>query len=63
MTEFADKARSIGVSLKRGKSERKPVVNQDTGEVGGFHVERWDDSQDAHIIVKPVKARGKVQEG
>jgi hypothetical protein len=45
--EFMEKARTIGVSLRRGSSHKKPVVNEDDGTKAGYHVEHWDDRQDA----------------
>ena len=55
MNEFQEKVRTIGVSLRRGTSERKPVVNEEDGGVGGYHVEHWDDSQDAVVAARPIK--------
>jgi hypothetical protein len=57
MTEFAEKAKTIGVSLRRGTSARKPVINEDDGTRAGFHLEHWDDRQDAVVTPKPVKLK------
>ena len=32
------KEKNVGVSLRRGTSERKPVVNEDDGSQAGYHV-------------------------
>lgn len=58
---FKEKIKTIGVSRRKGSSERKPVTNELTGEVGGYHVEHWDDSQDAVVVVNPVRAKSKTQ--
>ena len=54
--------KNVGVSLRRGTSNKKPVVDDRDGSVGGYETEHWDDSQDAHIITKPVTARAKAQD-
>jgi hypothetical protein len=54
---YIEKIRSIGVSLRKGTSERKPVTNEDDGTQAGYHVEHWDDSQDAVAQPKTVKLR------
>jgi hypothetical protein len=54
--------KNIGVSLRRGTSERKPVVNEDDGTQAGYHVEHWDDRQDAVAQPKPLRVTLKVQE-
>ena len=60
--EFMEKARSIGVSLRRGTSEKRPVTDERDGSIGGYHTVHWDDSQDAHVLLKPVAASAKTQE-
>lgn len=62
MTEFSEKAKTIGVSLRRGTSQRKPVVNEDDGTQAGYHIEHWDDRQDAVAQPKPVELKLKVNE-
>ena len=57
MTEFAEKARTIGVSMKRGQPARKPIVNEDDGSQAGYHVEHWDDHQDAVATPKPIELK------
>ena len=61
-TEFAEKARTIGVSLRRGKATKKPVINEDDGTQAGYHIEHWDDHQDAVAQPKPVELKPKVNE-
>jgi hypothetical protein len=61
MTEFADKLRSLSFPRKYGATERRPVVNEDDGSIGGHHVIRWDGSQDAEITPRPIAIRAKVQ--
>lgn len=51
--------KGIGVLKRRGTSEKKPVLNEETGKVGGYHVEHWDDSQDA--VAQPDTVRVKVK--
>ena len=54
-SEFIDKARTIGVSLKRGSARKKSVINEDDGTRAGYHVEHWDDHQDAVAQPKPIE--------
>lgn len=63
MSAFADKARTIGVSLRRGTSQKKPVQNEDDGTQAGYHVEHWDDRQDAVAQPKPIELKLTVNEG
>jgi hypothetical protein len=49
--------KGVGVSLRRGSSQKKPVTNEDDGTRAGYHVEHWDDRQDAVVQPKPVKLR------
>jgi hypothetical protein len=60
--EFIEKARTIGVSLRRGTSQKKPVVNENDGTQAGYHVEHWDDRQDAVAQPKPVELELAVNE-
>jgi hypothetical protein len=52
--------KGVGVSLRRGSSQKKPVRNEDDGTRAGYHVERWDDSQDAIVQPKTLKIKRKV---
>jgi hypothetical protein len=58
--EFIEKAKSIGVSLKRGTSRKKPVVDERDGSQAGYEVEHWDDRQDAVVQAKTIEADFKV---
>ena len=66
VNEYQEKIRTIGVSLRRGTSRSKPVIREEgpgAGEIGGYEVEHWDDSQDAHVITPPLKVKAQPQEG
>jgi hypothetical protein len=54
--------KGVGVSLRRGTSQKKPVRNEDDGTRAGYHVEHWDDSQDAVAQPKTLKAKMRVEE-
>lgn len=58
-----EKWKSIGFLRKKGQKEKVPVVNEDTGEVGGYHVKHWDGRQDAHVQATPIVGSGKTEEG
>jgi hypothetical protein len=58
-----EKWRSIGVLRKRGQKEKVPVIDEDTGKVGGYHTKHWDGKQDANIFAKPIAVKGKTREG
>ena len=62
MTDYQDKLRSIGVSRRRGSSERKPVIDERDGSQAGYHVEHWDDRQDAVAQPKPIRVRARIVE-
>lgn len=55
MSKFSDKAKTIGVSLRRGTSRRKPVINENDGTQAGYHVEHWNDRQDAVVQPKTLE--------
>lgn len=61
--EFQRKIRSLGFPRKFGQSEKRPVVDERDGSIGGHHVVHWDGSQDAHVIAGPVRGFGRPQEG
>jgi hypothetical protein len=46
---------SFGAPRKWGKSERKPVTNENDGTEAGYHVEHWDDRQDAVVTPKTIE--------
>jgi len=58
------KEKNVGVSLRRGTSERRKVVNENDGTQAGYHVEHWDDRQDAVVTPKTVelKVRAELKE-
>ena len=60
MTKWQEKG--VGVSLRRGGSRKKPVVNEDDGTRAGYHVEHWDDRQDAVAQPKELKIKMKAME-
>jgi hypothetical protein len=53
-------AKGVGVSLRRGSSQKKPVTNEDDGTRAGYHVEHWDDRQDAVAQPKALQVKMKV---
>ena len=55
-------AKGVGVSLRRGSSQKKPVQNEDDGTRAGYHIEHWDDHQDAVAQPKPIKMKPRVNE-
>jgi hypothetical protein len=57
-TKWQDKG--VGVSLRRGSSQKKPVQNEDDGTRAGYHVEHWDDRQDAVAQPKALQVEMKV---
>lgn len=54
--EFIEKAKTVGVSLKRGTSRKKRVTDDRDGSQAGFEVEHWDDTQDAVVQAKTIEA-------
>jgi hypothetical protein len=52
--------KGIGVSLRRGTSQKKPVRNEDDGTRAGYHIEHWDDHQDAIAQPKALQVEMKV---
>jgi hypothetical protein len=62
MTEFADKAKTIGAPRRWGQKKRTKVQRDDDGTHAGLQIEHWDDRVDAvvrprTIAVKPVVER------
>jgi hypothetical protein len=60
MTAYGDKLRSLGFLSKKGTSNKKPVIDERTGKVGGFHEEHWDDSQDATVLPQSIHVEAKL---
>jgi hypothetical protein len=52
--------KGVGVSLRRGSSQKKSVTNEDDGTRAGYHVEHWDDRQDAVAQPKALQVKMKV---
>jgi hypothetical protein len=52
--------KGVGISLRRGTSQKKPVRNEDDGTRAGYHVEHWDDRQDAVAQPKALQVEMKV---
>jgi hypothetical protein len=52
--------KGVGISLRRGTSQKKPVRNEDDGTRAGYHVEHWDDRQDAVAQPKALQVKMKV---
>jgi hypothetical protein len=59
MTEFAEKAKTIGVSLRRGSMRTRTIRNEDNGRRAGYEVEHWDDHTDA--VAQPGTVKLKAQ--
>lgn len=55
MSEYSDKLKGFGFLSRKGTSDKKPVVDENTGKVGGFHVEHWDDAQDAVVMPDAIR--------
>jgi len=49
--------KGVGFSLKLGSkpTNKKPVVDERDGTIGGFETEHWDDHQDAEVLAKSVR--------
>lgn len=52
--------KEFGVSRRRGTSERRPVIDERDGSVGGYHVLHWDDRQDAVVQPKTIRVKAKL---
>jgi len=62
MTKWQEK--NVGVSLRKGTTHKKPVLSEDDGSRAGYHIEHWDDRQDAVVTPKAVqlKVAAKLEE-
>lgn len=60
---FKEKLHSVSFPRKLGQKEKVPVIDEDTGKVGGYHTKHWDGKQDANIFAKPIAVKGKTREG
>jgi hypothetical protein len=63
MSEFGDKAKTIGAPRKRGQTKIKPVINEKDGTEAGVEVEHWDDTQDAIVRPHPIRLKPTIKEG
>jgi len=48
---------SVGFLTKRGASNRKPVLRDSDGKVGGVQTEHWDGRVDAKVVPASVELR------
>ena len=55
MSEYSEKLRGIGFLSRKGTSDKKPVIDENTGKVGGYHVEHWNDVQDAVVMPEAIR--------
>ena len=61
MNEYQEKLKTLNTSRFKGKSKKKPVINQNNGTLGGHETEHWDGRQDVNILLSPVKIKTTVQ--
>ena len=56
--------KGVGFSLRIGSkpTNKKAVVDEHNGTIGGFETEHRDDHQDAEILAKTVRASLKLNE-
>jgi len=54
--------KNVGVSLRKGTTNKKPVLDDRDGSIGGYEVEHWDDHQDAVVLAKTVRVSLKAEE-
>lgn len=57
---YREKLESLGFGTKRGKSQRKRVVNERDGSTAGIETEHWDGSQDAEARPKPIRVKARL---
>jgi len=54
--------KGVGFVSKKGQKQKKVVRSEQDGTKAGYHVEHWDDRQDAVVVLKePVKLSAKVE--
>lgn len=63
MSEYSEKLRGIGFLSRKGTSDKKPVIDENTGKVGGYHVEHWNDAQDAVVMPEAIRYDVKLVQG
>jgi len=56
--------KGVGFSLRIGSkpTNKKSVVDERNGTIGGFETEHWDDHQDVEVLAKTVRASLKLNE-
>ena len=54
MNPYLERIQGFGAPRRWGQSVKKPVVNETDGSEAGYHVEHWDDRQDAVVTPKPI---------
>ena len=54
--------KGVGFSLKLGSkpTNKKAVIDERNGSIGGYTTEHWDDHQDAEVLAKTVRASLRV---
>jgi hypothetical protein len=52
--------KNVGISLRKGTSQKKPVTDERDGTVAGYHEEHWDDHVDAVAQPKAIKLKARV---
>jgi len=62
MSKSGWKDKNVGVLLRKGTTQRKPVIDERDGTEAGYHVEHWDDRRDAVATPKAVDVTVKVKE-
>lgn len=60
MSEYGDKLKSLSFGTKRGQSERRVVVDERDGSVGGIETEHWDGSKDAAARPKSIRIKAQM---
>ena len=55
-------AKNIAVARLKGTAEKRPVVDERDGTVGGYHVVHWDDHQDAVVMPKSIRVAPQIRE-
>jgi hypothetical protein len=45
-----------------GGVNKKPVIDDRDGSIGGYETEHWDDHQDVNVLAKPIRVSLTVNE-
>lgn len=62
MSAYSEKLKGIGFLSKMGTSTKKRVESEKDGTTAGYHVEHWNDSQDAVVLPKTIELTIGVKE-